>query len=142
MLKKIIAMMLCLTFFVSGCGTINPIGPIFSIGVAWMDGEASKYYNSNYCDVAEALREALKELDLPITKNYQKGDIIYFRVDAGDRFKIKVERVRENITNLKIRVNIMGDKPYAELIFKKIDEHSKIKVFYSEKQLKKVLYER
>ena len=57
-----------------------------------------------------------------------------------DRFKIKVVAVRSNGTNLKIRVNIMGDHPYAELIFRKVDAQG-VKVFHSVDKLKKAIWE-
>lgn len=143
MLKKILmALTICgLTFSGTGCEGLNPLGPLITIGIAWMNGEASKYYNVEQPLIHEALKQVLVDLEFTITDEYVHGDTIYIIADAGDRFKIKVERVRDNITNLRIRVNIMGDKPYAELIYEKVDAYRGVKTFESEKQLRSALYE-
>ena len=41
----------------------------------------------------------------------------------NDRFKISIKHVEPEISLLKIRVNFMGDKPYAELFYKKVDDN-------------------
>jgi hypothetical protein len=44
-------------------------------------------------------------------------------LEAKTPFKIEIKKVQSNITEVKIRVNFLGDKPYAELIYKKIDSN-------------------
>ena len=144
MFKKWIAAIMCVSIFMFslvGCNGINPIGPIISVGIMWLSGEASKYYEADSELIHEATHSALKELDFPVVSEIKRGDTIFITADANDRFRIKVERVRPNITNLRIRVNIMGDKPYAELIYKKIDEYPGVKCFYTVDDLKTKLRE-
>ncbi len=112
-----------------GCNYINPITPIVQLGIYWYEGEAQKYYACSQPEVIQALRNVLEELKLPVTSESVDGNV--FRMDAGDddKFKIKVTAVREGVTKLAIRVNIMGDKPYAELIYQEIEKQPMIGEF-------------
>lgn len=90
----------------------------------WKEGEAQKYYNEQPKTIYRATKMALKDLNLTLNsdKVYQNGHLLM----AGDqdKFKIFVREVKPNITEVKIRVNFMGDKPYAELLYKSIDVNS------------------
>jgi hypothetical protein len=90
----------------------------------WQEGEAQKYYNEQPKTIYRATKMALKDLNLKIKSDrvYQNGHLI--TAGETDKFKIFVREVRPNITEVKIRVNFMGDKPYAELIYKSIDVNS------------------
>ena len=142
-MKNWISALMCVAFLtLAGCEFFNPIGPLLSIGIAWVEGEAHKYYEADQQTVYEATHYALKQLDFPVTKDERNGDMIYIRADTGDRFKIKIERVRHNVTKLSIRVNIMGDKPYAELVYKRVDEYPGVRCFQTVEQLKTRLREK
>lgn len=143
MKKLVLALILAFAcVFSTSCGIINPISPITQIGIMWIEGEAHKYYNTDRETIYKAVKNVLAELDLPITEEEDKGDYIYIVADAGDRFKIKIREVRENITKLSIRVNIMGDKPYAELIYRHVDRQPGVMDFYSVEELNKALQTR
>lgn len=114
----------CLPFFV-GC-TAAPllISPIVTGVIMWKDGEARKYYNEEAAVIYRATKTSLKELDHPITKDEQKDGS--YKITAGDkdRFHITIRQVKPRITEVVIRVNFLGDKPYAELVYRQIDSNT------------------
>lgn len=140
--KYLAAVMLVLALGFTGCELFNPIGPIIQIGVMWMEGEAHKYYNTDQDTIHIAVKEVLQDLEFPIVRETNEGDYYYIVADAGDRFKIKIREVRHNVTKLSIRVNTMGDRPYAEMIYRHVDRQSGVKDFVSVEELNTALDER
>lgn len=130
MLWPILVGMMLLT---TGCDLFNPIGPIIQIGVIWMNGDVHKYYNTEHEPLIKATKDVLDDLKMPIKSEELDGNVYY--IVAGDegkyRFKIKVTSVRENVTKLSIRVNFVGDRPYAEMIYRHVDEIPGIRQFAS-----------
>ena len=144
--RSLLALLLSVVVTV-GCGPFNPIAPIglmLQIGVYWLEGEAHKYYNADQATVHQATKNVLNELGFPISKDYVDSDTIHMVAgDQGkDKFKIKIRNVRYNITELSIRINTFGDKPYAELIYRNVDKQAGIKVFHSVRQLEDTYYGR
>jgi hypothetical protein len=130
----------------AGCQSFNPVGPLIQVGIMWKNGEAHKYYNTEQAALVAALKAALAELDLPVAEEWTTADgavhltaggKVFVSDDAGpgvlgrkpvrvefrsaDRFHIEVTPVRPRTTLLSIRVNVFGDRPYAELIYRHVD---------------------
>lgn len=119
-ITKILTLFLAL--FLTGCEALPFLGPAFNIYIAWRDGEAHAYYATDAITAYNATKRALAELNYPITEDTKKSDDHYYIVaDANDRFKINIVQIEPYTTKISIRINIMGDKPYAELIYKKIN---------------------
>ena len=138
MLRKLLGPILVgMMLLTTGCDLFNPIGPIIQIGVMWMNGEAHKYYNTEHEPLIKATKDVLNDLKMPIQSEELDGNVYYIVAgDKGeDRFKIKVTSVKENVTKLSIRVNIMGDRPYAEMIYRHVDEIPGIRQFASVAEL-------
>lgn len=125
----------------TGCG-IDPIGPIIQLGVFWMNREANKYYNTPQDDLYKATRNALNELEFPVEEVENDGEIIVIHADANDRFRIKLNPVRHNVTKVSILVNTLGDKPYAEMIYRHIDSQKGVIQFVSLEELNTAIQER
>lgn len=127
-MRKLVLILCLFSFFsIQGCGGIDPITPIVSGILMWVEGEAHKYYHNDSGTVYRAVKRACHELDYDISTNTppdsSEGEQSYYLVAGGeDRFKINIRQVEGNITKLSVRVNFMGDKPYAELLYKKVDE--------------------
>jgi len=125
MKKLLLFASLCLPIF-AGC-TAAPllISPIVTGVIMWKDGEAHKYYNEEAHTLYRATKTSLKELDHPIIKEEPYRDGGYYIVAGeGDKFKITIRQVKPHITEVKIRINFMGDKPYAELVYRQIDSNT------------------
>ena len=110
-----------------GCGAELLISPLSSVIVGgvitWKEGEAHKYYNYKSDTLYRAVVRTADELNYPTIQNKpgQEGDYTLI-VGNNDKFKIKVKKVEEYMTLVSIRVNLMGDKPYAILFYEKLDE--------------------
>lgn len=134
MFKKLLAPVLVgMMLLMTGCELFNPIGPIIQLGVMWIEGEAQKYYNVDQQTLIRATKDTLKELEFPIQKEEEDGSVYYITAgdEGSDRFKIKVTAVRHNVAKLSIRVNIMGDRPYAEMIYRHVDKQPGVIQFTS-----------
>jgi len=127
---------------ISGCAYLAPIGPIINIGIFWMNREAHKYYATPAEDMYPAVRNALNDLEMMIEEDYMDGDTRVLVVDENDRFRIKIIPARHNVTEVVILVNTLGDKPYAELIYRHIDEQPDVEQFTSTEALQTALDER
>lgn len=112
----------CLSFFAGCAAAPMLISPIVTGVVMWNDGEAHKYYNEEAHTLYRATKTSLKELDHLILKDESlKGGGYYIVAGNDDKFKIVIRQVKPHITEVKIRINLMGDKPYAELVYGQID---------------------
>jgi len=111
------------SIFLAGCGFEFLVSPLVKGVITWVEGEAHKYYNYDSDVVYKAVKRAARELDYEISSDDPPKDGNYkLVVGNDDRFKISIDRIENNITLVSIRINFMGDKPYAELFYKKIDE--------------------
>mgnify|MGYP003339515893 FL=1 len=125
-MKKLSFFLFFLIFFQSGC-FLAPvaemaISPITTGVIAWNNSYASKYYNQEIIIIHRSLRNSLKKLNHTVISDIRKKDGSYYIVAGSkDRFRIEIKNAQENITEVVIHVNLFGDKPYAELIYKEID---------------------
>lgn len=123
LVKKILIFVIFLNFIL-GCGGPGVlIGPITTGVIYWINGEAHQYYEYPADVVYRTTKHTLQELNIPIsTDNVNKDS---FQIIAGEqnRFNIKVTQVDKNISKLSMRINTLGDKDFAELIYKKIDQN-------------------
>lgn len=113
-----------LLFALAGCQVAPFVGPIVTGVVMWKDGEAHKYYNEESAPMYRHTKSALRELGIPVNRDVPEKNGYYIVAGDRDRFKIHVTQVRPHITKVSIRVNFLGDKPYAELVYKTIDANT------------------
>jgi hypothetical protein len=129
--KLLTVLILAIGLATAGCNYIAPIGPIVQLGIMWYEGEAQKYYATPQEQLHVAVKEVLAEFTLPILEEKVDGETIYIKAGDDDRFKIKITSVRQNVTKLSIRINVMGDKPYAEMIYRHVDKRPDVEQFAS-----------
>lgn len=129
-MKKLV---LFLTFFICGC-SVAPflVGPIITGVVMWKQGEAKKYYNEELIIIYRAAKNSLKELEYQIHSDEKTKDGYYLTAGERNKFKITINQVKPKIVEVCVRINLMGDKPYAELLYTKIDANTNT-IFYNEK---------
>lgn len=127
--------LLILTFY--SCSVVPMvISPIVSGTIIWKNGEASKYYNEKEINLYNNLKISLKNLKIPIRKESKLKNGHYIVAGNNDKFKIWTLNVEHNITVVYIRINFLGDKPYAELIYKEIDSNYNVIEFNNGKRTK------
>lgn len=119
-MKKKLIFLLFLFFY--GCSVIPIlVSPIITGVTVWNAGEAKRYYNENCTSLCRSVKAALNELNMPIKKDSIYKNSRYLVAGENDKFKILISQANPHITEVKIRVNFLGDKPYAELLFNQID---------------------
>lgn len=125
MKKFFLTLMLCLPLIgFTGCQVAPFVGPIVTGVIMWHQGEAHKFYYEEPSTLYRSTKLALKELGHPITKDEAQRDGSYYIVAGDDdKFQITICKVKPHIGEVKMRVNLMGNKPYAELVYKHIDNN-------------------
>lgn len=123
-MKNNLFFVLFFSAFLTGCAAAPfLIAPIVTGVIMWQEGEAVKYYHEKPQVLYRATKVSMKDLELNITQDKPENGTFY--INAGqaeeDKFKITIAQVRPNVSVVKIRVNFMGDKPFAELIYNQID---------------------
>lgn len=143
MKKWCAAFVMFLAMTMLGCSLVPFIGPIISIGVMWAEGEAKKYYQNEKPVIERAVRSVIHEVGYTILEDEQRGETTFLKVGGGEdcTFKIKIIPERHNVTKLAIRIDIMGNKPYAEMIFREVDKQPDVRCFQTVEQLKTALEE-
>ena len=122
-MKKFVVLLLFFMFFFNGCAAAPfIITPIVTGIVYWKEGEAKKYYADNSQAVHRATIYALQELEYPIQSDVKNTDFTY-TIIAGEKrnLKISIKTVKSGISEVKIRIDFMGNKPQAELLYSTID---------------------
>lgn len=89
----------------------------------WKEGEGHKFYQYNYKVVYRATKQALKNLDIPISDEKLTDKDGYITAGNRSQYKIKINFVENNISELCIRINFMGNKPHGELIYQNVDQN-------------------
>jgi hypothetical protein len=92
----------------------------------WKEGEAKKYYKEEYKTIHRAVKISLRDLNYEIKSEEDRKDGCYIVAGTEDKLKIKIVKVKDEITEVKIRINFMGDKPYAELLYAEIDANTSV----------------
>ena len=139
-MKKLI---LISVLFLSVIGCTSAISlitnPIIDAGVQgyllWKDGEATAYYATDANTAYAAVKRTLVELGYKITKDEPKSNNSYYVVaKSNDEFKVTIKQTENYVTAVKIRIDIMGDKPYAEMIYKKLEKQLDVIDFTKNKE--------
>ena len=128
-MKKIFYFLFFFTFLFSGCDPTMIVSPIVTGVIMWKDGEASKYYEENLNNTYRSVKLSLHDLDIKYEEKKSSPNSFYIVTKDAKKCKITIKFIRPNITLVSIRVDFMGDKPYAELIYKKIDKNTNVIVF-------------
>ena len=124
-MKKTI-LILMLLFPIVGCTALSVFGPLVSVGVQayvmWKDGEATAYYACDSNTAYSAVKRVLSDSHYTIERDKPdaKGSYVII-AKSHNKFKITIQKTEDYVTAIKIRIDIMGDKPYAEMIYKKLE---------------------
>jgi hypothetical protein len=110
---------------ISGCGPellLSPLaGPIQEGVVYWAEGEANKYYSESPDVIYRSTKHALAKLNVPILEDKPANNDYAILAGEKDKFHIKITVIENNMTRFSIRVNFWGNKEFAELIYKIVD---------------------
>lgn len=122
--KQFLSLFSIIAIAISGCADIGLLVSPISTGIVyWANGEAHKYYENDTEIIYRAVKHVMDDLEQKIY--YDEPHIgIKYKIIAGNnnRFSIRIDKIDKDICRMNIRINYLGDKNFAELIYKKIDE--------------------
>ena len=127
-----IALCFGLTSFYVGCG---PISPFMAIPIAvdaylyWKDGEARKFYTGEAEYVQRQVLASVKFYEHTVESNTKNEDGSFSIVtnSQNHKFKWNISQHDPKVVLVKCRIDFLGDKPYVELLYKKLDEKMGVK---------------
>jgi hypothetical protein len=130
-MKKIFLVLALFCSTLSGCSAALIFGAASLAAqgiITWKSGEATKYYDIEIETVYRATKRVATNLNLKISDDNKKGAGYQLVIGEKEKMKVKIEPAEgaAHITKLAIRVNTMGDKPYAEMFYKAVDENLNI----------------
>lgn len=106
----------------SGCGVIL-IGGAAAGTVAFVSGDLTAALNSPYEQVVAAADRAIAENSITeVTKTPEKYKVAYvLRTLQGDKVQLEVAYATKDLTNVSIRVGLIGDEPLSRHILNEIE---------------------
>lgn len=108
--------------FLSGCGVIL-IGGAAAGTVGYVSGELTATLESPYEQVVEAANRAIAENSITeVTKTPENHKVAYvLRTLQGDKVQLEVAYATKDLTNVSIRVGLIGDEPLSRHILDEIE---------------------
>jgi hypothetical protein len=135
---KIFKFLVVFSIFFSGCAALAPtalISPLVQAVILWKDGEAHKYYPHAEKVVYSATKRSLLSLGVSIQKESFSKGVYHINASQNNKFSIKIDAAEPHVTKVSIRIDFMGDKDYAELIYKTIDNQLNVIVYENGKSI-------
>jgi len=123
-MKKILAgiILLCLPVCFCGC-TALVAGTAAGAGTAfWIQGKVIEQVEASFEDAAAAVKEALLELDLKITKETRTEKVVQYKglYTDGRVFWVDVHLVSSDFSRIEVRVGAKGDEVAAGKVLSRI----------------------
>jgi hypothetical protein len=127
MFKRIGVMIVSAVFMVNLCGcALLLAGAVGGAGTAvWLGGKLSKQVEVPKDKAVVASKKAMKALDLTITKETTKEDVVQLigEYSDGRQVWIDVRALSSASSKIEVRVGATGDKGAAEEIMNKISRY-------------------
>lgn len=121
----IYVLLLLAVVHLGGCAAVLA-GAAGSAGTAvWLSGKLSREVDASFAKAVRAVHSGLEALDLKITKETKKDDVVqviakYF---DGRTVWIDIRPLSNTASRLEIRVGITSDKEAAGKILEKIEKY-------------------
>jgi hypothetical protein len=126
MLKKII-WSTCLFFAVNTIGgcTVLPfipiVGTVYDGYVGWKGQQAVKYYAEDMGTIQRAVMQSSQQLHLKIVRKSQDANGHSLELKCKEPLQIEIMPFEKKVTKVMIKVNLGGDKQFAEFFYHRID---------------------
>jgi len=121
---KGILVILCSTSFLYGC-VLAWVGIGAGVGIGtykYIEGRLVRSYHIAYSRAWEVTNSALENLQISISDSFDegtRGKIEAVRKD-GKKVSIKLKDMGQGVTEISVRVGILGDRPASEKIHDEI----------------------
>lgn len=132
--RKIVVFLFLVLILFSGC-SIPELVPLVSLAggsyqgyIIWKGRESSKYYALDSKTVCQAVIKSCEQLALETVINNPFSDNGCSLETRGKYpMEINVVHMEKNITGVLITIDFFGDKQYAELLYRTIDNNIVLK---------------
>jgi hypothetical protein len=113
---------------VGGAEVIPVIGASYQGYVVWKGRESSKYYANDSKTVCEAIKQSCEQLKIEtVIQESASENGCSLNTKGKYPMEINASRTEENLTKVIITVDLFGDKQYAELLYRTIDDNIRMK---------------
>ena len=126
MLKKIICCA-CLFFAINiswGCSVlpfVPVVGTVFDGYVGWKGHQAVKYYAEDVVTMRRAVLQSSQQLHLKIVRKSPDVNRNSLELKCKEPLQIEILQFEKKVTKVMIKVNLGGDKQFAEFFYHRID---------------------
>jgi hypothetical protein len=124
-MKKMFALILCLSLLTSGCSAIIGAAAGGAVTAAWFAQRLSDVVSVRYERAIKATKDGLRALNMQVereTHGRRDAQIISRYVD-GRKVWIDIHYLSEKSTEIQIRVGALGDKTASTKILDSIKRH-------------------
>jgi len=128
-MKRNIALQVVLfVLILYGCTTVVTyipyIGASYEGYTVWKGAEATKYYSADLQTVHDAVKRSCDQMKLGTTTLSASAEYGYTLETKGNKpLRVSVLPVEKNITKVVVDIGVLGDKEYAELFYRTIEEN-------------------
>ena len=133
--REIVVFLLLATNLSSGCGAcvLPVIGSSQAIPAAggsyqgytvWKGRESSRYYTYDIKTVCQAVKQSCEQLKLEtVIQDPFSENGCSLETKGNYPMEINVSNVEKNLSKVVITIDLFGDKQYAELLYRTIDDN-------------------
>ena len=114
----------CVLPFIGGSEAITAAGGSYQGYTVWKGRESSKYYTSNIKTVCQVVKQSCEQLKLEtVIENPVSENGCSLETKGNYPMEINVSNVEKNLSKVVITIALFGDKQYAELLYRTIDNN-------------------
>ncbi len=128
--REIVVFLLLAASLLSGCAIvalfpfIPVIGGSYEGYTVWKGRESSKYYTYDSKTICQAVKQSCEQLILEtVIQNPVSENGCSLETKGNYPMEINVSHVEKNLTKVVITIALFGDKQYAELLYRTIDDN-------------------
>ena len=126
MSRKVFAWVGLLLLSITGCAAVVATAAV-GAGILYISGEASKNYVGSVDDTHAATVKAMTtDMGLAVLKETRDGDGWYLmsrRPGDAETVEVRIAPNGENLTQVKVRVGVLGDKDYSTKLLEAINKY-------------------
>jgi len=118
-----LVMILAAVSVASGCVMLALGAAAGGTGALYVKGKATKSYSASLDRTYDAVVAALEGADVVITKRQLGGTVgkIHGTAADGESVKVDLKSVGDNVTEVRLRVGLLGNRERAENLIARID---------------------
>ena len=128
--REIVVFLLLAASLISGCAVVALIPFVPVIGGSyqgytyWKGRESLKYYSNDVKTVCQAVKKSCEQLELEtVIQNPVSENECSLKTKGNYPMEINVSHVEKTLTKVVITIALFGDKQYAELLYRTIDDN-------------------